>query len=1396
MAGEDLSPDESVMEIAVNVVPRAPAFDSKLKAQVLPGAERVGRDIAQAVSNPIGKKLAAAIAEGVTRGGQAAKPGAARQGDQIGRTLGDIAKARVEAALKAISDVHIGLDSSRAERQAARLKAELETLRDKNIGVDIDVDEALARVNLLRNQFSQLARDVAREKAVAGAHAIPINIDAVKAQAELTGLSREIRAFQAEAEKPIKVSVDEAAATAVRDKAHRLQADFGTLKARIDLNLDSVDESIVQVGLLREQFLALAREIERARADNRPINVNVNVVGAMAELEVLKRELKSTRDDAERHIRVHADDDTGSARAGLRDLATAASQAGGHISTLLLVGAALAPVIVPAAAAAAAAVGAIGASAIIGIAALGALGLGFSGIAGAVGALNTAQTSGAAGGGGYASSQNAVADALDRVKDSQQALKNTILDAADARITAQERERTAERNLADEQKQVLTAQLALNDAREQARRDLIDLADAVAKGSLAERQAAIDLAKAQVTLTRTNENPSSSGIERDQAQVDFDAAKAKLVELQHQNAALRADQAKAAAAGVEGSKRVQDAQASLLAQLQRVADAEENLSDARRAYAAEERHSAASIASAQKAVVQAQQAVKTAAQGAGGAGGAAMDALKAKMDALSPAGRRFALFLFSLKPTLLSLRNTAQAGLLPGVEAGIRTLLPAVPALTRFVGQLATTMGTLFAAGARALQAPFWRQFFGYIGQVASPALITFAHIIGNLITGFAGLILGFAPVSAQLGGGLEGLTARFAAWSKGLSSDQGFQKFVAYVRTNGPQVVHFFGSLIGSVVRLGVALAPIAGVSLRVFTALAQAISSLPTPVLTGLVVVLYAAAAGLKVFSFGFRIFADATKAGSAAAFLFSRGLKLLKVAFLGGPWGWVVLAIVAVVVALVELYKHNEAFRRGVVAAWGAVKAAAEVVWNRVLWPIFVAIGSFITGTVIPAFKAFLEKGVKPGFGAASSVITKAWKAIQPIFSLIGFVLRKVVGPAVLWLWVTVVKPAWAGITATIGVAWAIIQPILLAIGFVLLNVVAPVVFWFWRNVIGVAFTAIGVYISVAVALVKVVLGALILFVRFILAPIFTWLWKNVVAPVFLGIFGTVKTIWDKVRPILSAIGDFIATYVAPAFAKGVNAIKTAWEKVKEIAAIPVRFVVNTIINNGILKAWNWIATKFGADTVDPIVLGFAGGGAVYGMGNGTSDSNPALLSRGEHVWTSQEVRALGGHTAMFALRRAVRGGALGRRFGGPVGYADGGPVGASKPDGGGGFFYWVLHPIEALKRLVNNLLGGLASNPFARMLTHFPFKIIDFIAHKLGFDSGGYLPPGVSVAYNGTGRPEPVLTGGQWQTMMDNRRSQQVTHRTTNIYPRYTTLDIEQLRAYDRQQSVLERVGRRN
>lgn len=66
---------------------------------------------------------------------------------------------------------------------------------------------------------------------------------------------------------------------------------------------------------------------------------------------------------------------------------------------------------------------------------------------------------------------------------------------------------------------------------------------------------------------------------------------------------------------------------------------------------------------------------------------------------------------------------------------------------------------------------------------------------------------------------------------------------------------------------------------------------------------------------------------------------------------------------------------------------------------------------------------------------------------------------------------------------------------------------------------------------------------------------------------------------------------------------------------------------------------------------IPVQYAVGGAVFGPGTATSDSIPARLSNGEHVLTAADVRNLGGHAAVYAMRDAAKSGR---------GYALGGEV----------------------------------------------------------------------------------------------------------------------------------------
>ncbi|WP_280469585.1 tape measure protein [Nocardia brasiliensis] len=76
-------------------------------------------------------------------------------------------------------------------------------------------------------------------------------------------------------------------------------------------------------------------------------------------------------------------------------------------------------------------------------------------------------------------------------------------------------------------------------------------------------------------------------------------------------------------------------------------------------------------------------------------------------------------------------------------------------------------------------------------------------------------------------------------------------------------------------------------------------------------------------------------------------------------------------------------------------------------------------------------------------------------------------------------------------------------------------------------------------------------------------------------------------------------------------------------------------------------------FGNPTVQgPVPVRRSRGGSIIGAGGPTSDSIPTLLSNNEHVWTSDEVDAVGGHGRMYRIRQMARAGMLRFAEGGAV------------------------------------------------------------------------------------------------------------------------------------------------
>lgn len=143
------------------------------------------------------------------------------------------------------------------------------------------------------------------------------------------------------------------------------------------------------------------------------------------------------------------------------------------------------------------------------------------------------------------------------------------------------------------------------------------------------------------------------------------------------------------------------------------------------------------------------------------------------------------------------------------------------------------------------------------------------------------------------------------------------------------------------------------------------------------------------------------------------------------------------------------------------------------------------------------------------------------------------------------------------------------------------------------------------------------------------VFVWLWKNIIKPTFWIITNAVFGFGDG---------------VIKAFRWIIDQTGKIWGQLKKLVAVPINFVIQYVYDDGIAKLWNGIAGAVGLSAMklphlDPVK--FAQGGPVQG-GQPGKDSVPALMMPGEHVLTAEEVRAAGGHSGVFALRKALRGG----------------------------------------------------------------------------------------------------------------------------------------------------------
>ena len=745
----------------------------------------------------------------------------------------------------------------------------------------------------------------------------------------------------------VKIDADTSEASA---KARALRAEIGNLNAMVDLGIDETDT--------QEKLVALQVELDALELEHPEIRIGVDTGDAEAKLGAF---------DADVLASTAATDALGGsagsegAAGGLSLIGTNAVAAAGELSPMVAGMVALGAALVPIGGLALGAFAAL--PALIGGAAtgMGALYLGFSGIFGTLRAFNKSQTTGGGAGSSGASSALSNADAersaANSVQTAEEALTNSRVNgarsvaaaqaaAAQATVSADQAVITAENNLVNAERAVTQAQWneqqaqeAVIAARQNAQNQLDNYTNQLADGAIAQQQAALNLVEAKQALDAANA-PGSTATDnqKTQAQISFEQATQAVTDLNTQQSQLAVTATAAAAAGVEGNQQVIAAEHNLQQATQAVTDAvtaqgiaQQNVAAAMAADAAQQitnqdniaqaqKKSAQTVADAERSLTQALDNQKSAFERAAipvASGSSAINTYARDFAKLSPAGQDFVKFVTGqLFPVFDGLKDKVQAAFLPLIQTGLTDLLPFFKDLGPLIVDAAKGIGGTFDELAKFIGSKkglaevmtIFKEGNGFMSQMGGAAVTLFEAFTG------AGAQSG--GIVKALGDGIVHLVDSFAKWV----SDGGFQKFLAWVKENGPSIVSDIKDLVTGVLKFVVAVTPI------------------------GLILDKVVGYFGDFV---GWLIKSDPlflpVAAGIAAIALVVAALSSPIVLIVGG------LTLLVLGVTLLATHWHE---------VWTNIKNWADDAWQFIDTHLFQPIGDFFTKTIPHAFDDFVS------------------------------------------------------------------------------------------------------------------------------------------------------------------------------------------------------------------------------------------------------------------------------------------------------------------------------------------------------------------------------------------------------------------------------------------------------
>lgn len=387
-----------------------------------------------------------------------------------------------------------------------------------------------------------------------------------------------------------------------------------------------------------------------------------------------------------------------------------------------------------------------------------------------------------------------------------------------------------------------------------------------------------------------------------------------------------------------------------------------------------------------------------------------------------------------------------------------------------------------------------------------------------------------------------------------------------------------------------------------------------------------------------------------------------------FVGDLFGWLWKnaikpafdGIMVVVGAVVDWFQKS--FLPGIQAVFKAVGDVFSWYYNTIVKPVFNAIFTIVNGfylffrgifqlvvavfteIIAPAFMNFWHGVVEPVFNGIINAIKLWWDATVLAFTTVVNFVRDVLGAVFTWFRDSVITPVFNFVVGYINWWWTTVSGIFKAVDSFIRTVLNAVFTWFRDSVIVPVFSFISGYVSWWWGIVSGTFNAVVGFIRNTLSAAFTWFRDSVITPVFNSVKDTISNVWNNgIKPVFDLISKAIKTDVPNAFQTGVDAIKKAWDQIQQVAKAPVVFVIDKVINGGLIGAFNKVAGFLKIDTlpnVDSKSLGFARGGVLAGQSSWRNgDDQLVPMRRGEGVYVSEAMRDPYERARLHAMNKAA-------------------------------------------------------------------------------------------------------------------------------------------------------------